>query len=168
MRRSTRTLALASVLLATLLTSCSLPWPFPQPTPDPKLPDSQQIMQPLEIGPNAGDLATLDPALINFGVDYDKAQLIFPGLVTLDEQQRVVDWAAERHEVSSDGLTYAFHLRKGMVWSDGTPIDAATFAYSINRALDPCTGSDVAYYLYNIKGAAHFNGWSRSVASPTS
>jgi oligopeptide transport system substrate-binding protein len=121
------------------------------------LPDKEQIFQPLEIGPNAGDLATLDPALINFGVDYQLAQLLFPGLVTLDEQQRVVDWAAERHEVSADGLTYTFHLRKGMVWSDGTPITAETFAYSINRALDPCTGSDVASYLYNIKGAAEFN-----------
>jgi len=144
-------------LVLTLLAGCGLPWPFPQPTPDPKLPDAQQIMQPLEIGPNAGDLATLDPALVNFGVDYDKAQLIFPGLVTLDKQQHIVDWAAEKHEVSSDGLTWTFHLRKGMQWSDGAPIDAATFAYSINRALDPCTGSDVASYLYNIKGAQGFN-----------
>jgi oligopeptide transport system substrate-binding protein len=163
MRRSTRArdFTIAGVLLVTLLTGCGLPWPFPQPTPTAdhsKLPDAEQIMQPLEIGPNAGDLATLDPALINFGVDYDKAQLIFPGLVTLDEQQRVVDWAAESHEVSSDGLTYTFHLRTGMVWSDGTPIDANTFAYAINRALDPCTGSDVASYLFNIKGAAEFNG----------
>jgi oligopeptide transport system substrate-binding protein len=144
-------------LLLTLLTGCGQPFPFPQPTPDPKLPDSQQIFQPLEIGPNAGDLATLDPALINFGVDYQLAQLLFPGLVTLDEQQRMVDWAAERHEVSSDGMTYTFHLRRGMTWSDGTPLDASTFAYSINRALDPCTGSDVASYLFNIKGAATFN-----------
>jgi oligopeptide transport system substrate-binding protein len=45
-----------------------------------------------------------------------------------------------------------------MQWSDGAPIDANTFAYSINRTLDPCTGSDVASYLYNIKGAADFNG----------
>jgi oligopeptide transport system substrate-binding protein len=146
-------------LLVTLLSGCAAPWPFPQPTPDhSKLPDAQQIFRPLEIGPNAGDLATIDPALINFGVDYQLAQLLFPGLVTLDEQNRVVDWAAESHEVSADGLTYTFHLHTGMQWSDGTPIDAATFAYSINRALDPCTGSDVASYLYNIKGAAEFNG----------
>ncbi len=57
-------------LLLTLLTGCRLPVPFPQPTPDhSKLPDKEQIFQPLEIGPNAGDLATLDPALINFMVD---------------------------------------------------------------------------------------------------
>ena len=68
------------------------------------------------------------------------AQLIFPQLVTLDEKQQPVDWAAESHEISADGLTYTFHLHKGMAWADGTPIDATTFAYSINRTLDPCTG----------------------------
>jgi len=152
-----RSLTIVCALLVTLLSGCAAPWPFPQPTADPKLPDAQQIFRPLEIGPNAGDLATLDPALINFGVDYDKAQLLFPGLVTLDEHQRVIDWAAERHEVSGDGLTYTFHLRRGMAWSDGTPIEASTFAYSINRSLDPCTGADYASYLYLIQGAEAFN-----------
>ena len=90
------------------------------------------------------------------------AQLLFPGLLTLDEQSRPVDWAAERHEVSADGLTYTFHLRKGMTWSDGTPIDATTFAYSINRALDPCTGA-VTTYLELIKGAHSFFGCPQGV-----
>jgi oligopeptide transport system substrate-binding protein len=151
-------LALVTALLLVLLAGCAPAWPFPQPTADPKVPDAQQIFRPLEIGPNAGDLATLDPALINFAVDEDKAQLLFPALVTLDAQGKPVDWAAERHEVSVDGLTYTFHLHNDMAWSDGTPITATTFAYSINRALDPCTGSDVASYLYNITGAANFNG----------
>jgi oligopeptide transport system substrate-binding protein len=157
MRRFHGAVAALSLLCATLLSGCAAPWPFPQPTPDPKLPDARQIFRPQEIGPNAGDLATLDPALINFGVDYQLAQLIFPQLVTLDEQQRPTDWAAQTHEVSNDGLIWTFHLRKGMTWSDGSPIDATTFAYSINRTLDPCTGSDVASYLYNLKGAADFN-----------
>ena len=113
---------------------------LPQPTPDPKLPDAQQVLRPLVSGANAGDIDTLDPAQIQFGFDYGMAQLIFPQLVTLDEKQQPVDWAAESHEISADGLTYTFHLHKGMTWSDGTPIDATTFAYSINRTLDPCTG----------------------------
>jgi oligopeptide transport system substrate-binding protein len=123
-----------------------------------KAPPDKQIMKPQEIGPNAGDLATMDPALINFGVDYDHANQIFPSLITLDNDLKTVDWAAQSHEVSSDGLTWTFKLRPNMKWSDGAPIDANVFAYSINRSLDPCTGSDVASYLYNIKGAADFNG----------
>jgi oligopeptide transport system substrate-binding protein len=138
MRRPTRTLAIVGVLLVTLLAGCSLPWPFSQSTPDLRLPDSQQILRPQEAGTAPRDLDGLDPALIaGPSSEQNLAQLLFPGLLTLDEQSRPVDWVAERHEVSADGLTYTFHLRKGMTWSDGTPIDATTFAYSINRALDP-------------------------------
>jgi len=157
MRRIQGLFASLALVCTLLLSGCAAPWPFPQPTPGPKLPDSQQVFRPLEIGSYAGDIQTLDPALIISAVDYQIAQLIFPQLVALDERQRPVDWAAERHEVSSDGLTYTFHLRKGIVWSDGTLVDATTFAYSINRALDPCTGSQTANYLYVIKGAEALN-----------
>jgi oligopeptide transport system substrate-binding protein len=137
-----------------LLSGCAPAWPFSQPTATvpSRLPDSQQIFQAGQI---ESDLLGLDPALDN--VDADIAGLIFPQLVTLDERQRPVDWAAQRHEVSGNGLTYIFHLRAGMTWADGAPIDANTFAYSINRALDPCTYRFYPYALYAIKGAQTFN-----------
>jgi len=162
-----QTSALAALLLI-LLAGCAPAWPFPQPTPDPKLPDAQQIFHPLEIGPNAADLWAIDPPLIQFGSDQNVAQLIFPQIMTLDEQEKPIDWAAERHEISDDGLTYTFHLRKGMTWSDGSPIDANTFAYSINRTLDPCTATDVAWILYVIKGAQAFNEGTCPADSVTS
>jgi ABC-type oligopeptide transport system substrate-binding subunit len=165
MRRSRGTpaalapLAAMMTLLPVALSGCGLLLPVAQPTatPIPPLPDRQQILRPLDIGPARGDLETLDPALIEFTLDQNLGQLLFPPLVTLDEQSQPVDWAAQSHEISSDGLTYTFHLRTGMMWSDGTPIDAQTFAYSINRALDPCTQAPNANYLYSIKGAQTFN-----------
>ncbi len=69
------------------------------------------------------------------------AQLIFPQLVTLDDDLQPIDWAAESHEISADGLTYTFHLHRGMTWSDGVADRRTTFAYAINRSLDPCTGA---------------------------
>jgi peptide/nickel transport system substrate-binding protein/oligopeptide transport system substrate-binding protein len=152
-RHQASALLLALTLATILLAGCAAPWPVPQPTPDPKLPDSQQIFRPQEIGPASGDLETLDPALIEFQTDYDNAQLLFPALVTLDEHSQPVDWAATSHDVSADGLTYTFHLRTGMTWSDGAPIDATTYAYAINRSEDPCTDSPNANYLDPIKGA---------------
>jgi ABC-type transport system substrate-binding protein len=138
---------LLAILLAVLLAGCGLPWPFPpQPTPDPGLPDAQQVFHPLASGVNADTLAspdtpdTHDPAQILFDLDYGMAHLIFPQLVTPDENQQPVEWAAESHEISADGLTYTFHLRKRMTWADGSPIDATTLAYSISCALDPCAG----------------------------
>lgn len=65
--------------------------------------------------------------------------------------------AAERIEVSPDGKTYTFHLRKGMVWTDGQPVTAHDFHYSWLRALDPATGSKNAQQLWLIAGAKDFN-----------
>jgi peptide/nickel transport system substrate-binding protein/oligopeptide transport system substrate-binding protein len=122
------------------------------------------VVRLLDLGPNAGDLGSLDPVQIAFGSDYNKAQLVFPELITLDDAGKPLDWAAKSYEVSPNGLTYTFHLHSGMQWSDGSPIDATTFAYSINRALDPCIASAQAYYLENIKGAVAFNKTQPCVA----
>jgi peptide/nickel transport system substrate-binding protein/oligopeptide transport system substrate-binding protein len=117
------------------------------------LPPDKQIFKPQEIGPANGDLETIDPALVEFGVDYDKAQMIFPMLITIGDDGKPHDWAAASHEVSGDGLTYTFHLRPNLKWSDGTPITASDFAYSINRSEDPCTASPVSNYLDPVVGA---------------
>jgi oligopeptide transport system substrate-binding protein len=123
----------------------------------PRAPDDRQVVRELSVGVNGGDLDALDPAYIAYGSDYDRAQLVFPELIGTDAAGKPVDWAARSHEISADGLTWTFHLHDGMHWSDGAPIDANTFAYSINRTLDPCTKSGSASYLYNIKSAAEFN-----------
>ncbi len=52
--------------------------------------------------------------------------------------------------------TYTFKIRPGLKWSDGTPIDASTYAYSLNRSLDPCTFSPLAYSLFAIQDAQAF------------
>jgi hypothetical protein len=51
----------AQSLCAQSLAGCGLPWFVPQPMPDPTLPDSQQILRPLDSGPNAGGVDSLDP-----------------------------------------------------------------------------------------------------------
>jgi len=71
---------------------------------------------------------------------------------------------AERFEVSDDGLTYTFHLREGLVWSDGTPITAETFRRSWLRGLDPETASKNAEQLWYIVGAQDYN--TGKVADP--
>ncbi|HEX9067773.1 MAG TPA: ABC transporter substrate-binding protein, partial [Ktedonobacterales bacterium] len=143
--RSISTALIVSALL--LLGGCALPGLPGQARGPQPLPDAQQIFHPFISGAKNGDLDSLDPALILFGGDYEKAQLIFPPLLTLDDHNQVAPWAAERWEPNADGLTWTFHLRAGMRWSDGVPIDAGTYAYSINRSLDPCTSSGTSYYL---------------------
>jgi peptide/nickel transport system substrate-binding protein/oligopeptide transport system substrate-binding protein len=121
-------------------------------------PPDKQILREDESYGNSEDLNAIDPAFVAVPHDFDKAQLVFPPLITLGDAGNAVDWAASNHEISKDGLTYTFHLRPGMRWSDGAPIDATTFAYSINRALDPCLAAVVAAsFLSNIKGAPAFS-----------
>jgi oligopeptide transport system substrate-binding protein len=118
--------------------------------------DDKQILRSALV-PNKIDIRRLDPAKITDLYSFTAALLIFPGLVTLDSKLNVVPWAADMPTVTDGGLTYTFKIHSGIKWSDGTPIDANTFAYSLNRSLDPCTASGAASYLYPIKGAAAFN-----------
>lgn len=43
-------------------------------------------------------------------------------------------WLAERWESSTDGLTHTFHLRSGVVWSDGQPLTADDVVFSVRAA----------------------------------
>lgn len=54
---------------------------------------------------------------------------------------------AEKWDISSDGLTWTFHLRDNAVWSDGKPVTAKDFVYSWNRLVNPKTAADYAYIL---------------------
>lgn len=120
-------------------------------------PDDKQILRTALV-PNKIDIRRLDPARITDLYSFTAALLIYPGLVTLDPKLNVVPWAIESMPTVTDsGKTYTFKIRAGLKWSDGTPIDANVFAYSLNRSLDPCTTSGAASYLYPIKGAAAFN-----------
>jgi len=120
-------------------------------------PDSKQVMS-VSLVPAANDISRMDPQRITDLYSFSAAQPVFPGLYTYDNDYKVVPWAADGMPTVSDGgLTYTFKIRPGLKWTDGTPIDANTFAYSWNRGLDPCTNSGTASYLYPIKGAAAFN-----------
>jgi peptide/nickel transport system substrate-binding protein/oligopeptide transport system substrate-binding protein len=79
----------------------------------------------------------LDPALISRLDDLPTAQMIFASLVTLDKDLKVAPDAATSWDVASSGTEYTFHLRPNMKFSDGQPLTAKDFAYSIDRALDP-------------------------------
>lgn len=90
---------------------------------------------------------------------------LFEGLATLEEtSSRPVPGAAESWETSPDGLTWTFHLRPGLRWSDGAELSAEDFAWSLRRALSPALASEYAYVLYPIRGAHDLN--SGKAAAP--
>jgi len=81
---------------------------------------------------------------------------VYEGLVTFGPGGKVLPGAAESWDMSEDGLTYTFHLREGLKWSNGDPLVAQDFVNSVLRTLDPDTVSDKGYYFYSVvqvKGA---------------
>ncbi|MDO5018489.1 MAG: peptide ABC transporter substrate-binding protein [Lagierella massiliensis] len=75
-----------------------------------------------------------------------------------DGTNEILPAAAEKYEVSEDGLVYTFHLREGMTWEDGEPLTAKDYEYGIKRSVDPATGSESAFLLDPIKNFAKLNG----------
>ncbi|HEY8491981.1 MAG TPA: ABC transporter substrate-binding protein, partial [Dehalococcoidia bacterium] len=70
-------------------------------------------------------------------VDGDLAALIFSGLTALDAQGRVVPDLAESWEISADGRSYTFHLRRGVLWHDGEPFTADDVLFTIQALAAP-------------------------------
>ncbi|HXZ95298.1 MAG TPA: peptide ABC transporter substrate-binding protein [Dehalococcoidia bacterium] len=100
------------------------------------------------------DPYTLDPAASNDALSVSYIMQIYSGLLKLDSNlEPVPDIAASMPTVSADGLTYTFHLRTDVKFSDGTPVTAYDFQYSWNRAANPATNSPTAAtYLGDIVG----------------
>jgi oligopeptide transport system substrate-binding protein len=120
-------------------------------------PDSQQILR-YPLNANSIDIKTMDPAENQDFYSYFPISLVFPGLLTLNASGQPVPWAAtSMPSFNAANNTYTVTVRSGLKWSDGTPIDANTFAYSINRSLSPCTASPVTYYMFPIKDAQAFS-----------
>ncbi|HQY43195.1 MAG TPA: peptide ABC transporter substrate-binding protein [Paracoccaceae bacterium] len=93
----------------------------------------------------------------------------YEGLVNYDSKGQIIPGAAESWETSPDGLTYTFHLREGLKWSNGDPLVAQDFVNGIIRTLNPETASEKGYYFYSttqVKGAEAFGtGESKDPAS---
>ncbi len=88
----------------------------------------------IQLGP---DVESIDPAL-NSAVDGANYILFaFDNLLKMDKDGKVVPGLAEKYEVSDDQLTWTFHLRDGLKWSDGSVLTADDFVYSWQRLVDP-------------------------------
>ncbi|HEX3040453.1 MAG TPA: ABC transporter substrate-binding protein, partial [Caproiciproducens sp.] len=93
---------------------------------------------------------------------------IFDRLVecqTVDNQTKIVPGLAESWEISKDGLTYTFHLKKGVKFSNGEEFKADDVVFTVNRMMDPNTKADNTDVYNMIKGAQDvFDGKAKTVA----
>jgi peptide/nickel transport system substrate-binding protein len=102
--------------------------------------------------PNGGALnygeygrpATLDPITSNDMIALRISELIFNGLVGIDEKQEIVADLAERWDISEDGRMYTFYLRKDVTWhakegEDPMPFTADDVIFTYNIMMHPET-----------------------------
>jgi len=112
----------------------------------------------IEMGP---EVESIDPALntTNDGANY--LTYLFDNLLRTDKDGKVVPSLAQKYEVSDDGLTWTFHLRDGLKWSDGSDFTANDFVYSWQRMVDP----DVAApYAETVLGMVE--GYDEAIGKP--
>lgn len=102
------------------------------------------------------DPRSLDPALATDVPTGRAVSYLFDGLTRFSPDARVHPALAERWDVSPDGRTYTFHLRRGVRFHDGTPFVARQVVASWQRVLDPKTRSGGASTLTPIAGATAF------------
>jgi oligopeptide transport system substrate-binding protein len=104
---------------------------------------------------NSGEPEYVDPALATDTASTPLVYLMFSGLADwgTDFAGTAVPDLATHWDVAEDYRTFTFHLREGIVWSNGRPITSADFAYHIARILHPRTLSRNSTPLEPIKNA---------------
>jgi peptide/nickel transport system substrate-binding protein len=91
----------------------------------------------------AGDINTLNPHFGQQATLGDLSSMTMGYLIKWDENNNPYPELATQVPtqanggVSKDGLTITFHIRKGVVWSDGAPFNADDVVFSTNVVLNP-------------------------------
>lgn len=149
------TLALALIGVLTVVAACSQPTPITevqekvvketvvveQVVKETAVVEQEVVVTATPPPPQEGGIfvqaSSADPSILNPILSSDSASAdviakIFPDLLGVDPVtgEYVPTEMAESWDVSDDGLVWTFHLRDGVVWSDGDPVDAADFKFT--------------------------------------
>lgn len=102
---------------------------------------------------NGAEPQTLDPHKSEGVPSSNIGRDLFEGLVNEAPDGSLLPGAAESWELSDDGRTYTFALRQSARWSNGDPVTAEDWVYSLRRSLDPATLSAYTFILFPIRNA---------------
>jgi oligopeptide transport system substrate-binding protein len=110
---------------------------------------------------------SIDPQIPNGQNEARICLALYEGLAEYDPKtSEAIPALAESWEVNKDSSEFVFHLRRDGRFSNGDPITARDFVYTIRRGLAPETGSRTASFAYPIKYAQAFNEGDLFVYDP--
>lgn len=102
---------------------------------------------------------TLNPILTQNAYVQDFSGFIFESLVKLDKNQTPQPQLADKWEVSSDGLTWTFHIRGDVLWHDNMPLTAEDIEFTVSTILNSNINS---VYKRNVQNFTTFAAIDRS------
>ncbi len=106
---------------------------------------------------NGTEVQGLDPATVTGIPEGRVMRALYEGLyIKHPRTLEPIPGMAESYELSDDGLTYTFHIRKNAKWTNGDPVTAHDFEYSWERFLNPETAAEYAYQLWYVRGAKQY------------
>lgn len=155
-------LSLLLLLLTGLLTGCKSP-------EEEKVyggPDTGPAYGDLFIDASIGDASTLLPPLISDAASAGLASLIYSGLVKYDGDLNLVGDLAQSWEISPDGLTLTFKLRRGVKWHDGAPFTARDVLFTYQVMVDPKTPTAYSGDYLQVKQAEVLDDYTFRVTYP--
>ena len=98
-----------------------------------------------------GEASTLIPILASDSSSHAVAGQVYNGLVKYDKNLNITGDLAESFDISPDGLTITFHLRRGVKWHDGAPFTARDVLYTYKVTVDPKTPTAYAEDFKQVK-----------------
>ena len=104
-----------------------------------------------------GPVVSLDPQQVTTQAEKLLLSQIVEPLLTKNSSTGLPEpAAAERFEVSKDGRTFTFHLRKSLRWSNGAPVTARDFEFGLRKFITGGRGKWFADIVKVIQGAEEY------------
>ena len=100
------------------------------------------------------DIKNLDSSDADDGCSLKAIHAVIDGLTKTDKKGNIVNAVAKSEELSEDGFTHTYKLRKDVKWTNGDPVTAHDFAYAWQRIFRK-KGS---YYYMFADGIASIEG----------
>ncbi|MDK9736268.1 peptide ABC transporter substrate-binding protein [Vibrio sp. D404a] len=130
-----------SILVPTLLALGSASTMAAQVPSDVLLSSEQHFVRGNGAEPN-----TLDPTFVNSGMPGDIiVNDMFEGFVIENRDGQIIPGQAQDWRFSNGGKTVTFTLKKGLEWSNGSPVTADDFVFAWQRAVNPTTGNNTSF-----------------------
>jgi oligopeptide transport system substrate-binding protein len=107
----------------------------------------------------------LDPQKSSFVNEIANLKMAYEGLTRQDGDLATVPAAAESWAYNDDATQLTFTLRDGLLYADGSPLNAERFAYSIRRNIDPTTAGEYAAITDEILGAPEWRACGEDAAA---